>query len=46
LRKAIADKEDRHTAITLNFERLQAEKRHALAQLERAEKENEELQGT
>lgn len=46
LRKAATDKEERNLAITHNFERLQAEKRHALAQLERKEKELEELQCT
>ena len=45
LRKALTDKEDRHLAINHSVERLMAEKRHALSQLERAEKETEELQG-
>jgi hypothetical protein len=45
LRKALTDREDRHLAINHSVERLMAEKRHALSQLERAEKEIEELQG-
>ncbi len=43
LRKIASDKEERSFAVAHNLERIQLDKRHALDQLERKEKEVEDF---